>query len=361
MKRVQLSIPARSSECEVVIGSGLASVAADRTSLLRATSALIVSDSNVGPLYAHRFAAAMSCPSLELSVPAGEQHKNQDALRGLYDRALAWDKLDRSTVVVALGGGMPSDLAGLLAATLLRGLRWMVVPTSLLAMVDAAIGGKTAINHATGRNRIGAFHQPAAVFCDLGLLDSLPDREYLSAFAEVIKTAALGAPGLLELLERDCDALRARDPDILARVIESCVHFKADVVARDEREQGGVREQLNLGHTLAHAIEHVHMGRYLHGEAVAVGLAAALRLSVERAGLDGEVASRMTSLLARFSLPFAPLPGANRAAVQVALAGDKKRRGRELRFVVLRAIGKPEILKVQVDEHLVNSLLGDAP
>jgi len=319
------------------------------------SSIFLISDANVMAAHGERVAALLPNATL-LEVPAGEASKSLSVLGGLYDRMLG-QGLDRGSLVVAFGGGVVGDLAGFAAATALRGVPVMQVPTSLLAMVDSSVGGKTGINHAAGKNLIGAFHQPVGVWCDTNLLNTLPRREYLSALAEVIKTTLLGAPGLLNLISENRDALLEGDPDLLARVIAACVEFKAAVVAEDERETTGRRAVLNLGHTLAHVIEAARPGEYLHGEAVAIGLAAALRLSVARCGLDGGVEAQTLELLRAFELPTAAPRDLDASTTVRYLASDKKRAGDVLRLVLLGAVGDARLVDAAPDESLASAML----
>jgi 3-dehydroquinate synthase len=255
---------------------------------------------------------------------------------------------------------MVGDLAGFLAATLLRGVRCVQIPTSLLAMVDSSVGGKTAINHSSGKNLIGAFHQPAAVFCDMHFLRTLPKREYVSALAEIVKTGVLAGDDLLGMLEESADKLIDRDLETLHRVIEACVRFKADVVEEDEVETTGRRATLNFGHTLAHVLETLWPERWLHGEAVAIGMVAALNLSVARAKLDDAVAGRVIKLLEKFSLPTDVPPELEPQRMLEVMAGDKKRAGKAVHFVVISDIGQAGALPCKLDDSLAEALLGRA-
>lgn len=273
-----------------------------------------------------------------VDVPDGDASKNLRQVGSLYQELLR-QGLDRSSTLVALGGGMVGDLTGFAAATYLRGISFVQVPTSLLAMVDASVGGKVGVNLPQGKNLVGAFHQPALVWIDVATLRSLPVRERVAGFAEIVKTAALGDAALFERLERDAEALMALDSRPLLPVIERCCAIKAEVVARDERE-GGLRMLLNLGHTLAHAVERLHGFRgILHGEAVAMGLVYAARRSEQLGMAPGGTAERIEALLGRFDLP-RELPDHPRKAYLEALSVDKKGRGSHIRYIVLRRIGK---------------------
>lgn len=343
---------------DVVVGERLLDEMLKFAEGLKPSSIFIVTDENVGTLHAEGLRNAIIANHV-FSVPAGESSKTLHVLERLYDQVLETRNVDRESLIVALGGGVVGDLAGFLAATLLRGVRCVHVPTSLLAMVDSSVGGKTAINHRTGKNLIGAFHQPVAVFCDLRYLDSLPEREYVSALAEVVKTAAIGDAELLDYLDRNVEALLQRDPEVLHHAIESCIRFKAGIVAEDEHEAGR-RVTLNFGHTLAHVIETVYPERYLHGEAVAIGMHAALRLSVERARLNVETAARILTLLQRVGLPTDVPDDLDAERMLGVMASDKKRAGAAVRFVVISETGQAGALPAKLDDDLARTLLGRA-
>jgi 3-dehydroquinate synthase len=304
--------------------------------------ALVITDRTVERLYAGSFMAALRESGLALSqiaVPDGEEAKSLEWAGKIYDKAVE-EKLDRRSPFIALGGGVPGDLAGFAAATYMRGAPFLQVPTTLLAQVDASVGGKVAINHPAGKNMIGAFHQPDAVFADLETLKTLPARDYASGLAEVIKTACLDGGGWLDFLLGRRDLIAARDLKVLGEIVSRCCRYKALIVAGDEREQGQ-RMFLNLGHTFAHAIEAEGGFRlYTHGEAVAVGLLGALALSEEFAGLQKNVRQEVSELLSAFGLPLTAGkvdPGRTFAT----LWRDKKALNNKLRWVLLKAPGEP--------------------
>jgi 3-dehydroquinate synthase len=357
MNAIRVPVSLGDHSYDVVIGQHLLSELRDFAEAEKPTTILLVTDSNVRPLHADAIQNAVVANHV-LTVPAGEASKSLDQLGRLYDDALGTRRLDRRSLIVALGGGVVGDLAGFAAATLLRGIRYVQVPTTLLAMVDSSIGGKTAINHVTGKNLIGAFHQPAAVFCDMHFLRTLPEREYISALAEVVKAAALAGPDAFGQLERDAEHLLARDLATLVRVVETCVRFKAAIVSGDERETSGSRALLNLGHSLAHVLETVFPDRYLHGEAVSVGIVAAMRLSVARAQLPASTAARVRGLLARFKLPLDPPPELAAAKLISTVASDKKRSGDVVNFVVLSDLGAAGGLPCRLNDELASLLLG---
>jgi len=287
-------------------------------------------------------------------VPAGEASKDGARLFDLYAAALAAG-LDRRGLVVALGGGVVGDLAGFAAATFLRGVRCVQAPTSLLAMVDSSVGGKTGINLPEGKNLVGAFHQPALVLADTDALRTLPRREFVSGLAEVVKYGAIRDAAFLDAIAADAPALLAGDAAAVARAVRRSCEIKAGVVAGDEREESGLRAVLNFGHTLGHAVESVAgYGTWLHGEAVAIGMAYAARLSVRLAGLGPEAAARLEGLLAALGLP-GSAPGLSWAALRRAMGVDKKSAGRVPRFVLLEALGRARA-GVEVPEALLEEV-----
>lgn len=271
-----------------------------------------------------------------LELPDGEDAKD------LKVAAYAWSVLGqvgftRDDLVVGLGGGTVTDLAGFVAATWLRGVRVVQVPTTLLGMVDAAVGGKTGINTEAGKNLVGAFHQPSAVLCDLATLETLPANEFISGLAEVVKTGLIADGRILDLLEDDPTGMRH-----LRELIERSVAVKAEVVSEDAKEAGR-REILNYGHTLGHAIERAEHYRWRHGAAVSVGLVFAGALSRLAAGLDDATADRHKEILQRVGLPVS-YPGDRWPQLAESMKIDKKARAKRLRFVVLSALAKPTIL-----------------
>lgn len=309
----------------------------------------VLSDWNVGPLHQDAVLDRLGGtgrPLVSLTLPAGEENKQlapvTDAVARLLDRG--WQ---RGAPVVALGGGVLGDMAGLVAALLLRGVPFVQVPTTLLAMVDSAVGGKVGVNHRRKKNLIGQFHQPALVWADLSWLDTLPDRELRAGLAEVVKTALLGDEVLLERLEREPEAYLARDPDALADAVARCVRFKAEVVAEDEREAGR-RAILNLGHTLGHAIEAAASPEQVrHGEAVAIGLVAAAELSVREVGADQGLPNRIRDVLTGLGLPIRA-PRLPRAALLSAMRGDKKLKDGAVTWILMETTGRPRLVSCPV-------------
>jgi 3-dehydroquinate synthase len=305
--------------------------------------AMIVSDSTVDVLHGAACqqrleARGMKC--LRVVVPAGEATKSLQWVELLYAKA-AEAGLDRSSLIVALGGGVVGDLAGFVAATYLRGVKFAQIPTTMLAMVDSSVGGKTGINLPQGKNLVGAFYQPVAVDADLDLLETLPEREYVSGLAEVVKYGVIWDAALFHLLEKHTGELLAREPALLERVVARCCEIKAEVVAIDEREIGP-RAILNFGHTLGHALEKVDgYGRWLHGEAVALGMCYAAQLSVVAEGFAAEDANRIKALLQKLGLPVACQidRSSEWAMLRKAMGSDKKTLRNRPRFVLAKKLG----------------------
>lgn len=323
------------------IGPGLVERAELYRPYLEGGSAAIVTNEVVAPLYLSRVRnaiAAAGVRAVDIVVPDGEQAKSWGNLEKIFDTLLE-SRCGRDTLIVALGGGVVGDLAGFAAAVYQRGVPFVQVPTTLLAQVDSSVGGKTAINHARGKNMIGAFHQPLAVISDVETLDTLPDRELRAGLAEVIKHALALDLHFVGWLEGNVEKLLSRDRAALAYAIKRCCELKAGVVAADERETG-VRALLNLGHTFGHAIEAgAGYGTWLHGEAIAAGMVMASELSSRLKLLeDGEVA-RVRALIARAGLPVTG-PELDPDQLMALMSVDKKAARGKVRFVVLEALGR---------------------
>ena len=304
---------------------------------------LLVTDTHVDPLHGDRCVESLAQSGFRVGravVDAGEPSKSERVLFELYSEALRHG-LDRQAFVVALGGGVVGDLAGYAAASYLRGLPYVQVPTSVVAMVDSAVGGKTGINLPQGKNLVGAFHQPAAVLADWEALRTLPKREYVSGLAEVVKYGVIRDADFFKLLEDRADDFLSLDADLLETMITRSCEIKAEVVQCDERE-GGLRAILNFGHTLGHALEKVAgYGEFLHGEAISVGMVYAGQVSVREQGLSQEACDRLTALLARLGLPTAA-PSYKWAQLREAMGVDKKVKGGVPRFVLARELGEVE-------------------
>ena len=345
MRIVKVSLGRRSYQIQ--IGSGLLqSLGRNCARLKLGRRCAIISDRNVAPLYGKRALRSLELAGFEpflLTVPAGETAKRLKTVHICFDQ-LAKHRLERHSFIVALGGGVVGDLAGFVAATYLRGIPFVQVPTTLLAQVDSSVGGKVGVNLRAGKNLVGAFYQPVLVLCDLNTLKTLPVREYRSGLAEVIKYGVIRDGALFEQLERDMSKLLRRDPKTLSAVVARCCEIKAEVVGADETE-GGLRAILNFGHTIGHALEAIsHYGKYLHGEAIAIGQVAAARLSTRLLGLPEHEARRIVELFGHAGLPTdLELRGAQKPQLLHAMALDKKVRNGEIQFVLARKIGRVEI------------------
>ena len=344
------------------IAPGLLDDGAFLASHLRGRHALIVSDSQVAPLYAQRVQAALAAarPDAKLALhvfDAGEASKTLANFSGVID-ALAALGATRDACIYALGGGVVGDLAGFAAACWMRGIDVVQLPTTLLAMVDSSVGGKTAVDIAQGKNLVGAFHPPCAVIADTAALRTLPPRELRAGFAEVIKYGAIVDAPFLDWLDADADGLLAGDDAVLAEAIaRSCAH-KAAIVERDPFERGE-RALLNFGHTFGHAIETEQgYGGLNHGEAVAVGMVLAARLSTLLGLADAADGERLRALLARFGLPTALPPDLDPAALVARMRLDKKAQGSGLRFVLWNGAGKARVVADVAEARVLDALRG---
>jgi 3-dehydroquinate synthase len=321
----------------------------------------IITDTNVGRRFAkaafNSLATTGFSPSL-IVVPAGETAKSLKTVQTCYD-LLAAHRLERKSFIVALGGGVVGDLAGFVAATYLRGIAFVQVPTTLLAQVDSSVGGKVGVNLKAGKNLVGAFHQPRLVLCDLDTLRTLPEREFRAGLAEVIKYGVIYDARLFAQLERDLPKLLRREPQILAAVVARCCEIKADIVGQDETENG-LRAILNFGHTIGHAIENISgYGKFMHGEAIAIGQVATAKLSSGLMGLSGDDAGRIRDLFKRAGLPVGiKLSTPRRRKLFAAMRFDKKVSGGEIKFVLARKIGKV-VWDQRVPENLINRALDE--
>ncbi len=339
IRTVRIDLGERSYD--ILIGQNLLGDAASYAGLPKSSTALIVTNTTVGPLYTAPLRQALSAHHtqvFDVELPDGEQHKDWPALNQIFT-ALLEKAADRKTVLYALGGGVIGDMTGFAAACYMRGVPFVQVPTTLLAQVDSSVGGKTAINHPAGKNMIGAFYQPQRVICDLLSLDTLPQRELLAGLAEVIKYGPIADAEFLSWLESNMDALLARDKAALMHAIQRSCEIKAWVVGQDEKE-AGLRAILNFGHTFGHAIESgMGYGQWLHGEAVGCGMVMAADLSARLGLIDTATAQRITALIERTGLPIkGPKLGADRYLELMAV--DKKAEAGEIRFVVIDALGR---------------------
>jgi 3-dehydroquinate synthase len=336
MQRIDLNLGAR--RCPILIGPGLLGMQAVLAEHAGDRQLMVVSNETVAPLWLPRLRAGLGGrPFAQFLLPDGEQHKTLASAGRIID-ALVDAGMNRDCMVMALGGGVVGDIAGFAAATYQRGVACLQLPTTLLAQVDSAIGGKTGVNHPGGKNLIGAFHQPAAVIADTDTLATLPDRELRAGLAEVIKSALIADGSFFAWLEQRIEALLERRPEALAEAIRRACAIKSGIVASDEREQGP-RAILNLGHSFGHAIETgLGHGTWLHGEAVSAGIVLAAELSARSGRLAAADVERVRGLLARAGLPVEP-PRLGRERMLSLLGMDKKVAGGRLRLVLLDSIG----------------------
>jgi len=356
METIRVALAGRSYP--VHIGAGAIDAEALYRPHLRAGRIAVVTNPVVAALYLERVKAALAragaAPAIEVLVEDGEQAKSWPALEGVFDGLLA-ARMGRDGLLVALGGGVVGDLAGFAAAVYQRGIPFIQVPTTLLAQVDSSVGGKTAVNHARGKNMIGAFHQPAAVIADVGTLATLPERELRAGVAEVIKHGFALDAALVAWLENNMERLLARDAAALTHAVRRSCELKAQMVAADERETGA-RALLNFGHTFGHAIEvGAGYGVWLHGEAVAAGMVMAAALSVRAGLLPAADAERLHRLVQLAGLPVAGPALAPERYLEL-MAGDKKAAGGRARYVVLKAVGRAA-LRDDIDERAVRDAI----
>ncbi|MEA5445758.1 3-dehydroquinate synthase [Gammaproteobacteria bacterium AB-CW1] len=323
--------------------------------VLTAPALFIISDDNVAPHYLPSLRAALGQRLRgELVLPAGEAQKQLDTLSRVFDH-LAECRIGRDAALVALGGGVVGDLTGFAAACWQRGIDFYQVPTTLLAQVDASVGGKTAVNHPAGKNLIGAFHQPRAVIADTDTLATLPEREFRAGLAEVVKHALIADPDFLAWLEARVEALNAREPETVGETVLHCCRIKAAVVSEDERERGR-RAILNFGHTFGHVIEGaLGYGQWLHGEAVAAGMVQAMVLSRTLGLLNEEEQRRAVALMERLKLPCEP-PALSVDTWLEWMSRDKKATSAGLRFVLLDGLGRA-IIRDDVPESRLREVL----
>ncbi|MGH7933074.1 MAG: 3-dehydroquinate synthase [Candidatus Binataceae bacterium] len=339
---------------EVHTGAGLIDRIGElaRAAGLKPGRVALITDSNVARLYGVRAYQALSAAGFRvktIEVAAGEASKSLATLECVYDQ-LVEAELDRGSAIFALGGGVIGDLAGFAAATYLRGLPLAQVPTTMVAQVDSALGGKTAVNHRKAKNLIGAFHQPRLVIADITTLASLPEREFREGLAEVIKYGAIMDAPMVAGLERDMAAILRREPSKLEAIVERSLRHKAAVASSDEHEEG-LRKTLNFGHTVGHALEASSgYGNYFHGEAVAVGMVAAAELSRVYAGLAADEVARLERLIDAAGLPTRMPEGWRDEEFVRAIRLDKKRAGDEIEFVLLDRLGHALTHKLGFDQ-----------
>jgi 3-dehydroquinate synthase len=354
---VHVQLGERSYDIAVTSGD-LAAVGAFARERCRGRRAFVVTDEHV-QVYAETAAGALAQHSFLVTtavIASGEVQKALPAASQLYDR-LADCQADRKTLLVAVGGGVVGDLAGFVAATFARGVPWLMVPTTLLAMVDSSVGGKVGVNHPKAKNLIGAFHQPIGVWIDTSTLVTLPDREYRSGLAEVVKYGVILDAELFAYLEAHAEALLQRQTEVVRHIVARCCRLKADIVEQDEREESGLRAVLNYGHTFAHAFETAAgYGTWLHGEAVAAGMVCASRLAERRGLISAEMTARQERLLKQLGLPITPDRWPVADLLQT-MRSDKKTLAGRLHFVLPRCLGEAALFD-DVPESDVEVVLG---
>lgn len=358
MIRVDVELAERSYP--IFIGAGLLRDTTLLARAIRTRQVMVVTNDRVAPLYLDALLAGLADRQVaSVVLPDGEEYKTLESFSTVMT-ALLEHRFERGCTVVALGGGVVGDLAGFAAACYQRGVRFVQVPTTLLAQVDSAVGGKTAVNHALGKNMIGAFHQPVAVLADLDTLGTLEVREFRAGVAEIIKYGLIRDREFFEWLEQNLDALLARDAAAVTHAIKRSCENKAEVVAADEHESGE-RALLNLGHTFGHAIEHaLGYGRWLHGEAVGAGMCMAARLSARIGMIAPTTRDRIITLIARAGLPVDPPEGPSVDELLDAMRVDKKNQDGRIRLVLLDAIGHASV-REEYDPQALLDVLGGRP
>ncbi len=338
MKTVKVKLGKNSYE--VIIGAGEQSKIGSWLRRKGFTGApVVITDPLVNQLHGETLRQSLAVHGLSattLTVPQGEASKTLETAGRLYQE-LTEARADRMTPIIALGGGVIGDLAGFVAATYLRGVPFIQLPTTLLAQVDSSVGGKVAVDHGQLKNKIGTFYQPALVIADVDTLKTLSEEEFASGLAEVIKTAAIRSQTLFAFLENNLGKLKAREPSALEEVVSQAVMIKAEVVMKDERDMG-LRHILNYGHTIGHAIETVSGFSIKHGQAVAIGMVSAAKIAHKKGILSAGDMARLTDVIKRAGLPYV-MPGLNVSAVMAAMQHDKKARNGALQFVLLKSIG----------------------
>ncbi len=358
MRKIRVPLGARSYD--ITVGPKLLASLGERCRKLGlGARCVVVTDDSVGPLYGDAALKSLRGAGFDASlysVPAGEASKNLKQVHAGYDH-LASLRLERRSFVVALGGGVVGDLAGFLAASYLRGIDFVQVPTTLLAQVDSSVGGKVGVNLRAGKNLVGAFYQPRMVLCDLDVMRSLPQREFRAGLAEVIKYGIIYDARLFGLIEKELKRILKLDVGLLSRIVARSCQIKAAVVAEDERE-GGLRAILNFGHTIGHALEAItRYGEYLHGEAISIGQVAAAELSAAQTGFPSGQVERVRALFAAAGLPVSvTLKPAAMKRLLAAMRLDKKVSDGEVRFVLAERLGRVQTGQLVSDEAVVSVL-----
>ena len=355
---LELTVDLGDRSYPVFIGSGTLSDASKLTPWIRAKQVAIVTNETIAPLYLDKLKSLLNdFDVIDVVLPDGEAFKNLQTLEAVFD-GLLQARHNRTTTLIALGGGVVGDMAGFAAACYQRGVEFIQIPTTVLSQVDSSVGGKTGVNHPLGKNMIGAFHQPNAVIIDTDLLATLPDRELSAGIAEIIKYGLICDPEFYAWLQANIDKLMARDTDALVYAIHRSCADKAKVVAEDEKESG-IRAILNLGHTFGHAIEtHLGYGEWLHGEAVAAGMMMAARLSCRLGDIAQEQVEQIKVLLQQANLPVLPPEGMTSDDFLSIMAVDKKVLDSRLRLVLLEQVGKA-VVTSEFDRSKLDEVLAE--
>jgi len=356
MKRLNIDLADRSYE--ILIGRGLLEKTGEWVmAIARPSRLVIITHPSINRLYGEKLASGFSGANIPLDfieVPEGEKSKSLEQAEKIYDKLLQW-KCDRQTVLIALGGGVIGDLTGFIAATYVRGVSFVQVPTTRLAQVDSSVGGKTAVNHPLGKNMIGVFYQPKLVVVDLDTLESLPEKEYRAGLAEIIKYGVIEDVRLFEFLERQFQNILSHDSKALEHIIATSCAIKARVVEKDELESH-YRMVLNFGHTIGHAIESLTgYTTYTHGEAVAIGMVYAAKLSQLTGRCTGDVPRRIIGLIESFGLP-TKLPSLKARDMIQSMYLDKKTVHKKIRFILVKDIGSIEIVDHVTEPHIEEAL-----
>ena len=349
MEKSKILVPLGKKSYEVTLEAGILNRISKelfKLGINKNRKILVISNEEISDLYGKNFLNNLKDNNFKAQIfliKAGEKHKNLKTLNDIYDAAFEFG-LDRNSLIIALGGGIVGDITGLAAATWLRGIEYIQIPTTLLSMVDSSVGGKTAVNHPKGKNLIGAFNQPKAVFIDPETLRTLPKREFNAGMAEVIKYGVIKDKGLFEFLEEEENkvSLINLENQSLIKIINSSINTKSQIVSEDEQEHG-IRAILNYGHSFGHVIENLcGYGEYLHGEAISIGMKIAGKIAIEKGLWSKEQASRQSNLLENYGLPI-QIPKINKKDVLSILMGDKKVRDGKMRFILPKQIGDVDI------------------
>ena len=349
MKKSKILVPLGKKSYEVTLEAGILNNISEelfKIGINKKRKILVISNAEISNLYGKNFLTNLKDNNFHAQIfliKAGEAHKNLKTLSDIYDAAFEFG-LDRNSLIIALGGGIVGDITGLAAATWLRGVDYIQIPTTLLSMVDSSVGGKTAVNHPKGKNLIGTFNQPKAVFIDPETLKTLPPREFNAGMAEVIKYGVIKDRGLFEFLEDEknkVDLINLENQSLI-KIINSSIKTKSQIVSQDEQEHG-VRAILNYGHSFGHVIENLcGYGKYLHGEAISIGMRIAGEIAIEKGLWSKEQSSRQNNLIKKYGLP-TQIPKIKKKEVLNILMGDKKVRDGKMRFVLPKQIGEVDI------------------